>query len=180
MSSDKQLWASDGSMIPASAGIGKDRTVMAMVMGPQTLVLQTTGCNSSILHGELMGLILGLVLAVEPPKTAQLYSDHMNSTCLISDSKTIADQEPKLWHMNGQSYYSWIMSLVWQKQVLVNYTQGHLDGLTVPSKLNAEADPYVMSAQRGIHHILVAPSPSLCMGNYAFYHTQDGWIESNI
>lgn len=104
------MGGSDGSMIPATAGIGEDKTVMAAVMGPQTLVMQILGCNSSILHGKLMGLIL--VLPSDPPETSHLYSDHMNSTHLINDSKTAVDQEPKLCHMNGRSYYRWILLLV--------------------------------------------------------------------
>jgi len=83
-------WATDGSMIPAASGISDKKTVTAAVTGPSTLVLQVKGCNTSILQGEQMGLLTALVLTQSPP---QIYTDHLNSTTLIDDSRTAINQE---------------------------------------------------------------------------------------
>lgn len=96
----------------------------------------------------------------------------MNSTWLINDSRTLVDQEPKLWCINGRSYYRWIMLLVQQKWVMVDYTQGHSDGLMVPSKLNAEADYYATSAQKVAHYV---PTALLLTWLHILLHT--GWLD---
>ncbi|KAJ7886574.1 hypothetical protein B0H14DRAFT_2563254 [Mycena olivaceomarginata] len=57
-----QTWGTDSSMIPASASLCESRRVTAAVTGPLTLVVQLSGRNLSILHGELMGHVLALVL----------------------------------------------------------------------------------------------------------------------
>ena len=72
------------------------------------------------------------------------------------------------------------MLLVQQKQVMVDYTQGHSDGLMVPSRLNAEADHYATSAQKVARYVPTAPLLTFYMDDYTFYRTQDSWIESNI
>jgi hypothetical protein len=43
-------------MIPALASLCESRRVTTAVTGPLTLVVQLSGRNLSILHGELMGL----------------------------------------------------------------------------------------------------------------------------
>ncbi|KAJ7814368.1 hypothetical protein B0H13DRAFT_2464859 [Mycena leptocephala] len=80
----------DGSMIPASASLCESRRVTAAVTGPTTLVVQLNGLNLSILHGELMGHILALVLRsnADPTVIPTLYSDHQNSVDLIEDIQT--------------------------------------------------------------------------------------------
>lgn len=64
--------------------------VTAAATGPSTLVVQLEGRNLSILHGELMGHILALVLSsnTHPTVVPTLYSDHQNSVNLIDDIQT--------------------------------------------------------------------------------------------
>ena len=57
------LWASDGSMLPAAVGITEPKTVIGAATGPSTLALRVPGLNVSILHGELAGMIIALVLS---------------------------------------------------------------------------------------------------------------------
>jgi hypothetical protein len=60
-----------------------------------SLALKLKERNISILHGELIALIMGLILA-NPSSHSILYTDHLNSVHLIDDSKTIVDQKPQL------------------------------------------------------------------------------------
>ncbi|KAJ7214410.1 hypothetical protein GGX14DRAFT_542172 [Mycena pura] len=75
----RQVWGTDGSMIPASASLCESRRGRnAAVTGPSTLVVQLQGRNLSILHGELMGHVLALVLCrnIDQTVVPTLYSDH--------------------------------------------------------------------------------------------------------
>jgi hypothetical protein len=84
-------------MVPASAGMLDDKSVTSAVVGPSTLVLKLPGRNVSILHGKLMGLIIALVLSGRRPNSANpgcLFTDHLNSVRLISDSQTNVSQLP--------------------------------------------------------------------------------------
>lgn len=126
-----------------------------------------------------MGLIMGLSLsnATEQP---HFYSDHMNATRMIDDSKTHINQEAKLRHMTGRSYYRWILALVKEKGALVEYTRGHSNETTLPAMMNYESDHYASSSQKHIGKIATAPHPTFMMDDFTFFREHDGWIESNI
>ena len=171
------IWASDGSMIPASSTISDLKHVTAAATGPSTLVLRVSHRNASILQGEQMGLIIALVLAESQP---QIYTDHLNSTMLIDDSSTAVNQERRLRSMNGRSYYRWILDLVSRKSATITYTKAHTTGTTLDAALNNEADHYASSAQKFIPHIPIAPIPTFYMNLYTFHREPDGWIESNL
>ncbi|KAJ7230430.1 hypothetical protein GGX14DRAFT_583181 [Mycena pura] len=148
--SRQQVWGTDGSMIPASATLTDARSVTAAATGPETLVLRVEGCIVFILHRELMGLIVTLILAEQKPR---LYSDHQNSTQLIDDANSNVLQAAKLRHMNGRSYYCWILNLVKERRAM-----SHLD------------------------RIPMAPIPSFYMDEFTYYRDEanSGWIETNI
>jgi hypothetical protein len=82
-------WASDRSMVLAASGIGDPKSVTAALTGPSTLVLHISGRNISILQGELMGLVAGLLMASESLQSSTLHSDHLNSvhSLKISDRR---------------------------------------------------------------------------------------------
>ncbi|KAF8233571.1 hypothetical protein L208DRAFT_1203923, partial [Tricholoma matsutake] len=82
-----QLWGTDGSMVPASAGLLDDKSVTSAITGPHTMVMRLLGCNISILHGELVGIIGGLILSDPLDDSTLIYTDHLNSTRLIDDSQ---------------------------------------------------------------------------------------------
>lgn len=143
LSEEKELgnWASDGSMIPAAVGITEKKSIVAATTGRQTLVLWVLGKNRSILHGEQMGLISALLLAQNQAGSTTIFTDHLNSVHLVLDSKTTVDQRPRLRHMNGHSYYRWMIDL--SNQVTapeVVYTRGHMEDDTVESWMNNKAD----------------------------------------
>jgi hypothetical protein len=170
-------WASDGSMIPAASGISDFKSITAAVTGPTTLILRIKDRNSSILQGEQMGLLAALVLAKYPP---QIYTDHLNSTMIIDDSRTAINQDRRLRLMNGHSYYRWILDLVSRRSATVTYTKAHTTDISLLASLNREADHYASSAQKSIALIPIAPSPTFFMDPYTFHREPDGWIESNI
>jgi hypothetical protein len=98
-------WASDGSMIPATSGIGDNESVTAAVTRPQIIVMCLSGRNMCILHGKLVRLIMSLVLSINNSQNNKLFTDHLNSVHFIDDTKTSINQENCLRNMNGGSYY---------------------------------------------------------------------------
>ncbi|KAJ7853588.1 hypothetical protein B0H13DRAFT_1642863 [Mycena leptocephala] len=143
---DVGTWRLHGSMIPAAAGILDSKSITAAITGPRTLVLR--------IDGELIGLIAGLILSsnnghLEP----SLYTDHLNSTRLIDDSRT--------------------------NPLKISYTPAHTDEESLPTLLNFEADHYASSAQSQPGRLLLAPTPTFFMDEFTFY-TPDRWIESSM
>src|ERR1700734_3477560 len=133
-----------------------------------------------MLHGELMGLVMGLILSSSGSEGANLYSDHMNSVHLIKDSRSSISQETRLRNMNGHSYYRWILDLAKETRTSVIYTKGHSKEVTLASQLNNEADYYASKSQNVASSIHPAPIPTFYMDEYTFYRLADGWIESHI
>jgi hypothetical protein len=119
-----EIWGTDGSMIPASASLNESRHVTAAATGPLTLVVQLKGRNLSILHGELMGHIIALVLRRNEGPTPLFYSDHLNSVNLIDDIRTRACEDSRLRGMNGRAYYRWILELAREGPAIMTYTHG--------------------------------------------------------
>ena len=68
-------WASDGSMVPASAGLDQNRSVTAALTGPKTVVIRLNRCNLSIIHGEHIGMIWSLLTGVRYSCHDQTMSD---------------------------------------------------------------------------------------------------------
>jgi Reverse transcriptase (RNA-dependent DNA polymerase) len=175
-----RAWGSDGSMIPATSGVGEDKSVIAAITGAKTIVVRLNGRSLFILHGELMGLIMGLILSDNGKVNNKLFTDHLNSARFIGDARTSIDQGNCLRSMNGRSYYRWIMDLVRRIQTEVVHTKAHTDQVNLPSLLNAEADHYASKAQEVVNSLHTAPIPTFFMDDYTFYRPKDGWIESNI
>jgi hypothetical protein len=175
-----QLWGTDGSMVPASAGLLDDKSVTSAITGPCTVVMKLLGRNISILHGELVGIIGGLILSDPLDNSTVIYTDHLNSTRLIDDSRTSANIDARLRHMNGRAYYKWLLHLMSSRQATILYTKGHSAESTVPSFLNASADYYASKSQLIRAHLHHAPLPTFFMDRFTFFTSVDGWIESNI
>ncbi|KAJ7138983.1 hypothetical protein C8R44DRAFT_867155 [Mycena epipterygia] len=149
-----QVWGSDGSMLPAAASVLDKKSVTAALTGPKTLVLEIEGRNVFILHGELMGLVMCLILDDSNNDESLLYTDHLNAVRLIDDSKT--------------------------NPLKIIYTSGHSNEVSIPARMNFEADHYASSAQHHIHNVFSAPIPTFLMDDFTFHTLDDGWIESNI
>src|SRR5277367_3459232 len=180
ISSGSRQWGTDGSMIPSSAGALDYKSVTSAITGPRTIVMKLLGRNISILHGELIGIIGGLVLSNSEDDPTVIYTDHLNSTRLVDDSRTSANIDARLRHMNGRSYYRWILHLLGSRQAAIIYTKGHSAESSVPSILNASADYYPSQSQRICPHLPHAPIPTFFMDRFTFFTSADGWIESNV
>ena len=170
-------WATDGSMMPAASSISQSKSVTAAVSGPASIIMRLAHRNASILHGEQLALVSALVLAEQSPL---IYTDHLNSTMLIDDSRTAINLDRRLHSMNGRSYYRWILDLVSQKSATITYTKAHTNDLSLAAALNREADHYASTSQKHISSIPVAPIPTSFMNSYTFHREPDGWIESNV
>ncbi|KAJ7686736.1 hypothetical protein B0H14DRAFT_2220013, partial [Mycena olivaceomarginata] len=159
----------------ATINAGISRHVIAAAMGLATLIVQLMGRNLSILHGELMGHVLALIL--HDDKAA--YSDYQNSVNLIADIRSRVLQHSHLCGMNGRSYYHWILKLVRDGHAIMTYVQGHSADLTLPAQLNREADHYALGSQKFLDLVPVAPALTFMIDTYTLYMMADGWIESN-
>ena len=122
---------------------------------------------------------MGHILAI-PDKDNTLYTDHLNSVRFLQDSHTCIDQEKGLRYRNGRSLLRWLSLLSGDARVEVCYTKGHSDADSLESKLNDSADHYAVTAQKHLHRIPVAPTPTFTMNDYTYTRDSDGWIESNI
>ena len=179
---DGRTWASDGSMIPASASIIDDKSITGAATGESTLVMRVPGRNVSILNGEQLGLIIALVLSEHSNLVhgGRLLTDHLNSVRLIEDSKTEISQIPRLRYMNGRSYYRWIIDLAKRSPLEMQYTPGHLHDNTLETRMNNEADHLATSSQKIYKELPELPSPTFHMNDFTFHNPTDGWVESNI
>jgi hypothetical protein len=167
-------------MVPATGSIGDDKSITAAITGPQMIVVRLSGRNLCILHGELIGLIMGLVLSDNETPNNKIFTDHLNSVRFIDDARTSINQDNRLRSMNGHSYYKWIMDLVRRVQTQVLHMKAHTDQVNLSSLLNNEADHYASRSQKLVNSLHQAPVPTFFMDNFTFYRHQDGWIESNI
>ncbi|KZV99524.1 hypothetical protein EXIGLDRAFT_640506 [Exidia glandulosa HHB12029] len=173
------MWATDGSMVPASAARHQERSVAAAVTGPATVVLKVKSRAASILHGEVMALVAAAVLSGDSQH--RVLSDHQNSVRLLSDPLFRAGDDQKVRRANGRSYYRWLQYAgVEQKLPNVVYTRGHADTEEVESRFNTLADYYATRSQDEGLTIPDAPIPTFSMDEFTFHTDDDGWIEANI
>lgn len=130
------MWASDGSMKPASVTMEDDKVVLGAPTGPSMLVLKIPGHNISILHGEQIGLITALILAgqISSDTQQQLLTDHPNSVRLVEDSQLNVSQTPCLCNVNERSYCRWILSLMNRTNIDVKYMPAHRDRDTAEAR----------------------------------------------
>jgi len=173
-------------MLPSSAGVLDPKTVVGAATGAQTLAMKSLGTNISILHGELIGLILALVLSRDMGSADRsehlLLTNHLNTVQLVEDAQSGIDQTMRLWFMNGRSYYRWLLALTKHPDSLkrIEYTQGHSNEDTVEAKLNDEADFYASSSQKFLKELQQAPIPTFYMNDFTFYSKSNGWIEQHV
>jgi hypothetical protein len=127
-----------------------------------------------------MGLIAGLIVADPENPQGMIYTNHLNSVQILDNSHTPVDIQACLQHMNGHSYYHWMISLSRSSLIHPEYTKGHAETTLVPSILNHNADHYASRAQHNISSIIESPIPTFFMDPFIFFTPADGWIESNI
>ncbi|KAJ7797464.1 hypothetical protein B0H14DRAFT_3548089 [Mycena olivaceomarginata] len=162
-----EIWGTDGSMIPASASLNESRHVTAAATGPMTLVVQLKGRNLSILHGELMGHIVALILRRNKGPTPLFYSDHQNSVHLIDDICTRVCEESRLRGMNGRAYYRWILELTREGPAIMTLIITRLARSNLSFTFRTIADGWIESnAQSFVDFFLATSTASkLAIGN---------------
>ncbi|KAK0493401.1 hypothetical protein EDD18DRAFT_1356841 [Armillaria luteobubalina] len=147
-------WGSDGSMIPATAGMLDVKTITAAISGPISLAVLVTGKNNSILHGH--------------PE-------------IIFRPSQLGGNKAKLRHIPACSYYQWIVDIqTLSPHISLEYTPGHSCQRTTPATLNDEADHFASWAQKHHNQLPVAPIPTFFMDEFTFWTPNDGSIESEI
>ncbi|KAJ4499753.1 hypothetical protein C8R41DRAFT_729585, partial [Lentinula lateritia] len=157
---EQQIWASDGSMIPASAGLLDKRSVTTSLTGPTTLVAQVSGISAFITHGELAGITAALILAKDSNNSiAVLHTDSLY--CVRTIREGLAQSDPGAM-ANIRRY------------------NAHTEDTSLPSLLNSEADHYATSAQKLVHRIPSFPIPTFHMDEFTPYSSSHGWTESNL
>jgi hypothetical protein len=106
------------------------KSITCAVTGPIMMVLTLKDRLNSILHGELMGLVISMLFMRDYADRSSssvhtIYMDHLNSERLIIDARTALDVTPKLRRMNGWSLYRWILTNLENTKTKMTYTQGH-------------------------------------------------------
>ncbi|KAK6981319.1 hypothetical protein R3P38DRAFT_3234332 [Favolaschia claudopus] len=177
---ESPAWATDGSMIPANAGLLQPKSVTAAITGPITLAVRIEGRNIAAMQGELMALVAGLLFAESSPDPPPIYTDYLNAVNMVTDKRSKVNQDAKLRRTNARSYYRWILSLVERTEAEVIHIRGHTDALSVPSQMNFEADHYAFCAQKFIDEIPLAPIPTFDMDDFTFFSPGHGWIELGL
>jgi len=133
-----------------------------------TIVMKLPGHNISILHGELVRIISGLVLSDSQDDSTMIYTDHLNSTRLIDDSWASANIDTCLQHMNGHSYYKWILHLLGSQWANILYMKGHSAESSTPSLLNLSTDYYAPKSQHIHPYLYHAPFSTFFMDCFTF------------
>ncbi|KAJ4481323.1 hypothetical protein C8R41DRAFT_841747 [Lentinula lateritia] len=180
---EQQIWASDGSMIPASAGLLDKRSVTTSLTGPTTLVAQVSGISAFITHGELAGITAALILAKDSNNSiAVLHTDSLY--CVRTIREGLAQSDPgamaNIRRYNGRSFYRWINDILHRKSTDIQHVKAHTEDTSLPSLLNSEADHYATSAQKLVHRIPSFPIPTFHMDEFTPYSSSHGWTESNL
>jgi hypothetical protein len=143
------------------------------------MIVKIKGRNISVLHGELMGIIMAHIAAADDKVTSKLYSDLLNAVRMVNDNRSM-DLSNKLRNMNGRSYYRWIFDLQGRNPMEIQHIKAHTNEQGTPALLNTHADLLASRAQTIIKLIPEAPEPTFFLDDYTFYRENDRWIESNI
>ncbi len=71
----------------------------------------------------------------------------------------MVDMQPCLCNLQGRSYYRWLLSILQQNRHLhLEYTKAHTNGDSTESRLNDEADYYMLGSQAVSGHLLLLQS----------------------
>ena len=166
------------------AQIHEERSVIAAIVGHKKVALKLTGKNTTILQGEIMGLIMATIVANDSSiqNTRTIFTDHLNSTKIIEDIRYDDDDTLRLRNSNGRLYYRWLTLLNKQYPTTYSFTKGHTDDTSLSSRLNSLADKMATSYHdhKKITKTPLAPILTFTMDKYTPWSREYGWIESNI
>ena len=151
------------------------------------MVLRLRDNSSSILQGELMGMIASTIIAMSSIRnhcSSCLFSDHLNTVRLVEDHQAGSNTNARLRYAPEHPYYCWLTDLVDRNpEFKIQYTRGHAKDISsCKAKLNFEADHYASTGSTAImaSKLALVPTPTFWMDEFTFQMEGLGWIESNI
>ncbi|KAG7451401.1 uncharacterized protein BT62DRAFT_1000644 [Guyanagaster necrorhizus] len=157
-----------------------------------SIILPVSAFRTPLHHGEAYGLIALTIhqynLPPPPlnfPSFPTLYTDHLNSTHIISSAFHVP-QLPHQWSsLPGRSLYRWLLYLLQHSPPprhppTIVHTPAHTNSSSRPSQLNASTDFIASRSQTTQSLPPPAPLPTLFMDPYILYSPKDGYIETKI
>ncbi|KAK7048603.1 hypothetical protein R3P38DRAFT_2870378 [Favolaschia claudopus] len=185
-SSGQTLMASDGSCTPGMPKLHERRsTTFSTVGNKHAAVFSIGGRNAGILQAEVYGLVAASLQASRNPSNSiPIYTDHLNSSRLISD----AFSNPPATHAwatkPARSLYRWLLQILTAtpspSRPAIIYTQAHTKSESLEARANAVADALASRSHSKPIKPASVPDPTFYMDEYTFFTKEDGYIESNI
>ncbi|KAL6299516.1 hypothetical protein BKA93DRAFT_870422 [Sparassis latifolia] len=187
--SSSPLFASDGSMTPATPTLHQYRSVTFAATTPSSTIvcsLSSFRNSASILYAEVYGLIAAALQAPtdisHTPPSPPLYTDHLNSTRLINGSLSASFPPlPHQWSsLPACSLYHWLRDILAsspQPLLTLMYTPAHTTSNSPAASANAFVDHLASHS-----HTLALPTPpvpTFTMDDYTLFSSSDGYIESD-
>jgi len=208
--SRSRIFATDGSMFPASAKPGQHRTVSgACVTEEGTIGAVVETGNAQVMHGELLGIIMALIQGRgEDLRRIVIFSDYLGAVRNIWDHESVKKQrmdamtgdsnifklggksgEQGLDSGAGRSWYRWIFLLLDELkeagiEIEVRHVKAHVteeSEMRPEHKLNEKADRTAKSARDPAQ-----PSPNHCtwptftLDRFAMWDEKQGYIEADL
>jgi len=180
------LAACDASMLPASPLPHQMRSVtFATVTATSSLVgsLSSLGRSTSILHGEVYGLITACLLSADSSTPVSIYSDHLSSVRNISSaiSHSPSSLRPSFAFSPARSLYRWLRDLIDTHPFLsLHHVHAHTSSSSPASLANRLVDLYATSVQRHPFPPPPVPVPTFMMDRFTPFHSSFGYIEANL
>ncbi|KAJ3753735.1 hypothetical protein EV360DRAFT_87504 [Lentinula raphanica] len=179
--------SSDASMLPSSPTLLQHRSVIFSSNSPfgsaaYSLLLYQN--SASVPLGEAYGLLTCILACLRhsSPLPSIIYTDHLNSTRLISDSLT-SPPLPHSWSsLPARSLYHRILDILHRSRDLpeIKYITAHTGATDQGSLANHFADIVASKSQHDLISPPHAPLPTFFMDPYTLFSPSHSYIESNI
>ncbi|KAK0502361.1 hypothetical protein EDD18DRAFT_688802 [Armillaria luteobubalina] len=189
------MYASDASMLPAAPSFRCDRSITcSSISHASALVMNLDSFRTSVwvYQGETYGLIASTIhqynLPAPPPhlpSSPALYTDHLNSSHIISSALHLPPSPHQWSSLPGRSLYRWLLYLLQHSPPPhhppnIIYTPAHTNSSSAPSTVNALADQLASGSQHSLLRPPPAPLPTFFMDSFMLYSQNDGYIETSI
>ena len=181
------LVASDASMQPSPISPLAFRSVTFASASPTSSfrgTLANYGRSASILHGELYGILLAILLATSssPSKPLPIYSDHLNAVTLLNDALQ-HPPAPHFWSsLPARSLYKWILMVL--RSSPQNPSLLHVRAHTSASDPASLANRHVDHLASSSHSLPIPPPPvpvpTFSMDKFTPHLPSFQYIESNL
>ncbi|KAK7038135.1 hypothetical protein R3P38DRAFT_2696655 [Favolaschia claudopus] len=184
--SSQTLMASDGSCTPGMPKLHERRsTTFSTVGNRHAAVFSIGGRNTGILQAEVYGLVAATLQASRNTSNSiPIYTDHLNSSRLISDAFSNPPSTHAWATKPARSLYRWLLEMLTAinppSRPTIIYTQAHTTSESLEARANAVADALASQSHSKPIRPASVPDPTFHMDEYTFFTKEDGYIESNI